>query len=35
MTSIAKAYGVSIRTLAKLNNISNTSFISACTTLKI
>nr|WP_257609945.1 LysM peptidoglycan-binding domain-containing protein [Oenococcus oeni] len=24
MTSIAKAYGVSISTLAKLNNISNT-----------
>ncbi len=35
LTSIAKAYGVSISTLAKLNNISNTNLIYAGTTLKI
>ncbi|WP_143875296.1 muramidase family protein, partial [Oenococcus oeni] len=34
LTSIAKAYGVSISTLAKLNNISNTNLIYAGTTLK-
>ncbi|WP_080484715.1 LysM peptidoglycan-binding domain-containing protein, partial [Oenococcus oeni] len=32
LTSIAKAYGVSISTLAKLNNISNTNLIYAGTT---
>ncbi|WP_257613334.1 LysM peptidoglycan-binding domain-containing protein, partial [Oenococcus oeni] len=35
LASIAKAYGVSISTLAKLNNISNTNLIYAGTTLKI
>ncbi|MGL2318631.1 glucosaminidase domain-containing protein, partial [Oenococcus oeni] len=35
LTSIAKSYGVSISTLAKLNNISNTNLIYAGTTLKI
>ena len=35
LTSIAKTYGVSISTLAKLNNISNTNLIYAGTTLKI
>ncbi|WP_257610962.1 LysM peptidoglycan-binding domain-containing protein [Oenococcus oeni] len=35
LTSIAKAYGVSISTLAKLNNISNTNLIYDGTTLKI